>query len=156
MSKLDVTDQVVIQRWVGEGENWLWDVGSGSLDWDIVVLLEVDTSLLLGRVVLDAEELALETLVGWAGSVLALLPGAVTASAGDTAAATTLVARVAAALEVRWTSTVVPSAATTWRWSSAWSEGWSSSPVAAWSWSISGETVGSRVVSQLGSTVIVV
>ena len=88
VSKLDVADQVVIQRWVGEGENWLWDVGSGSLDWDIVVLLEVDTSLLLGWVVLDAEEFTLETLVGWAGSVLALLPGAITASTGDTAAAT--------------------------------------------------------------------
>ena len=155
VSKLDVADQVVIQRWVGEGENWLWNVGSGSLDWDIVVLLEVDTSLLLGWVVLDAEKLTLETLIGWAGSVLALLPGAITASAGDTAAAT-LVSRVAAALKVRWTSTVVPSATTAWWWSSAWSEGWSSSPIAAWSWSISSEAIGSRVVSQLGSTVMIV
>ncbi len=81
VSKLDVADQVVIQRWVGEGVDWLWDIGSGSLDRDVIILLEVDTGLLLCWVINDTEKLTLDTWVGWTSGVLAFLPRSITASA---------------------------------------------------------------------------
>jgi hypothetical protein len=49
-----------------------------GLDWDVVVLVEVDAGLLLGWVVGDAVELTLDTLVGWAWNVLAVNPFAIT------------------------------------------------------------------------------
>jgi hypothetical protein len=55
MGKLDVANEMVIQRWVGELEDWLGDIVSGSLNWDIIVFLEVDTSLLLGWVIGDTK-----------------------------------------------------------------------------------------------------
>ncbi|KAH9860816.1 hypothetical protein J1614_012149 [Plenodomus biglobosus] len=76
--QLDVAQQMVIQRGVCEAGNRLGDTLAGSLNGDVIVLLEVDARLLLGGVVGDAEEITLETLVGWAGNVLAVLPLAVT------------------------------------------------------------------------------
>ena len=90
VGEFDVADKMVVQGRVGELEDWLGDIVSGSLNWDIIVLLEVDTSLLLGWVVGDTEELALNTWVGWASNVLAIPPLSVTtATSGDTTAATT-------------------------------------------------------------------
>lgn len=74
VGKLDILEQVVIERRVGELEDWLWDIVSGSLDWDIIILLEVDTGLLFGWVVCNTEELALHTWVGWTRDVFAITP----------------------------------------------------------------------------------
>jgi len=72
--KLNVGNEVVIERRVGEGGDRLGDSLSGSLDGDVVVLLEVDAGLLLGRVVGDAIQLTLDAGVRWAGDVLAVSP----------------------------------------------------------------------------------
>jgi hypothetical protein len=140
VSKLDVADEMVVKRWVGELGDWLWDVVSGGLNWDIVVLLKVDTGLLLGWVIKDTEELTLDTWVGWASNVLAVAPLSVTAATSDAASVadkglTFTAATVGAVVVVR------PSAAA---WSTAatsWSKGWSSAPVTAWSWTVSMEAV---------------
>ena len=78
MSEFDVLDQVVIERRVGELENWLWNIVSRSFNWDIIVLLEVDTSLLFGWVVLNTEELTLHADVGRARNMLAITPLSIT------------------------------------------------------------------------------
>lgn len=150
VGQVDVAEEMVVQGRVGELEDWLGDIVSGSLDWDIIVLLEVDTSLLLGWVVGDTEELALHTRVGWARNVLAIPPLSVTtAASGDSGAATTTGSRVAVCIRVEATTAagtgVLPSAATTCRGSSwAWGKRWGSSPVTAGSRSVSGKAVGSR------------
>ena len=100
VGEVDVAEEMVVQGRVGELEDWLGDIVSGSLDWDIIVLLEVDTSLLLGWVVGDTEELALHTGVGWASNVLAIPPLSITTSAGRDSAATTAGSRVSVCIGV--------------------------------------------------------
>lgn len=73
-SHLDVGDEVVIKRWVGEGGDRLGNALTGSLDWDVIVLLEVDSGLLLAGVVGHAEQLTLAARVGWTRYVLAVSP----------------------------------------------------------------------------------
>ena len=70
----DVGNEVVVQRRVGEGEDGLGHVLAGSLNGNVIVLLEVDTGVLLGRVVGGTEELTLDTGIGRAGNVLAIAP----------------------------------------------------------------------------------
>jgi hypothetical protein len=57
--QLNVGDQVVVQRRVSKLSNRLWDIISGGLDGDIIVVGEVDSSLLLGGVVGNTEQLTL-------------------------------------------------------------------------------------------------
>jgi hypothetical protein len=88
---------MVVERGVREGGHGLGNILSGRLDWDVVVLLEVDTGLLLGWVVQDAKELALDAGIGRACNVLAVNPLAVSrtsrsARAAAEAAAAALVA----------------------------------------------------------------
>jgi hypothetical protein len=78
MGELDILNQVVIERRVGELENWLWNIVSRSFNWDIIVLLEVDTGLLFGWVVLNTEELTLHADVGRAWNMLAITPLSIT------------------------------------------------------------------------------
>ena len=68
---------MVVERWVGERIHGFWDTLTGSLDWDVIVLLEVDAGLLLCWVVGNAEELTLDTCVCWPWDVLAVDPSAV-------------------------------------------------------------------------------
>ena len=88
MSKLDVPEEMVIERRVGELEDGFGDIVSRGFDWDIVILLEVDTSLLLGWVVGYTEELTLDAGVCWTCDMLAVLPCAITAAASGSNAAT--------------------------------------------------------------------
>jgi hypothetical protein len=81
VSKLDVTAQVLIQRRSRELVNSLRHICTGSLDGDVVVLLEVDTSLLLGGIIDDAEELAFNAGVGRASDVLSVAPLAIAGTA---------------------------------------------------------------------------
>jgi hypothetical protein len=90
--ELNVAEQVVVERGVCETCDGLGDALAGSLNGDVVVLLEVDTSLLLGGVVGHAEELALNTGVRGAGDVLAVLPRTVARAACVSAAAATWLA----------------------------------------------------------------
>jgi hypothetical protein len=70
---LDVAAQVLIQRRGGELVNRLRDVLAGSLDGNVVVLLEVDTGVLLGRVVGSTEELTLDAGVGGSSIAVSLV-----------------------------------------------------------------------------------
>jgi hypothetical protein len=97
--ELDVAQQVVIERRVCETCDGLGNTLTRGLDGDIVVLLEVDTGVLLGGIVGHAKEVALQTLVGRAGNVLAVLPGTVTRSA-STSRATAAGLAVGAGIEV--------------------------------------------------------
>jgi hypothetical protein len=87
VSELNVLQQVVVKRGVGEPKDGLGDIVSRGLDRDIIVLLEVDTGLLLGGIIQNTEELALHTGVGGSGDVLAVSPLSITATASRAAAA---------------------------------------------------------------------
>lgn len=73
-SKVNVGEEVVVERRVREGVDWVGNVLARSLNRDVVVLLEVDARGGLGRVVGNAEELTLNTLVWRARNVLAISP----------------------------------------------------------------------------------
>ncbi|KAI6767232.1 hypothetical protein HG531_011592 [Fusarium graminearum] len=106
VSELNVAAQVFVQRRCGELVNRLGNVCTGSLNRDVVVLLEVDTSVLLGRVLgSNTEKLALDTGVGRAGDVLSIAPLSITRSAGSGSATTTRVTVEVAATAVATTST---------------------------------------------------
>ena len=77
-SVADVLEEHRIQRWVRKLSNRLWHTSTSGLDGNVVVLLEIDTSVLLGGVILLAEELLLHAHVTAAGDVLALLPSTIT------------------------------------------------------------------------------
>ena len=145
MSKFNVADQVVIERRVGESEDWLRDVGTGSLNWDIVVLLEVDAGLLLGWIVSNTEQLTLHAEVCGSSNVLAILPLSVAAatSRGRSATGTTSTwVTISVAVESLWLSVVVPSASSAWgRSSGTWSEVRGVGPVSGGARSITCESV---------------
>jgi hypothetical protein len=79
--EFDVLEEVIIERRVVEFEDRLGDIVAGGFDWDIIVLLEVDTGLLLGWVVCYAEKLSLQTWIWWSSNVLPVTPLSVTSSA---------------------------------------------------------------------------
>jgi hypothetical protein len=88
--ELDVAQQMLVEGRVCESGNGLGDTLARGLDRDVIVLLEVDTSLLLRGVVGYTVELALDTGVGGTGDVLAILPLSITGTTGCTTAASTL------------------------------------------------------------------
>jgi hypothetical protein len=65
---------MVVKRWVCESKDWLWDIVTRCLYWDVVVVGEVDTSMALIRIVRNAKELALgfDILGSW--NVLSVTP----------------------------------------------------------------------------------
>jgi hypothetical protein len=75
--KLDVGNQVVVQRRVGELGDRLRDIISGGLNGNIIVVGEVDSSLLLRGVVGHSEQLALQASIGGTRNVLAVAPLAI-------------------------------------------------------------------------------
>jgi hypothetical protein len=91
---------MVVKRGVRETCDGLGDALPGSFNGNVIVFLEVDTGLLLGGVVGDTEELALNAGVRWAGDVLAILPGAIARAACVSAAATTAWLAVCRGLEL--------------------------------------------------------
>ena len=76
--ELNVGDQMIIERRYCESVDGLWDITSSCLDWDIIVVVEVDTSLLLAWIVWNTVQLALNTGVRWARDVLAIDPSTLT------------------------------------------------------------------------------
>jgi hypothetical protein len=78
---------MVVKRGVRELKNGIRDIRAGSLNWNIVVLLEVDAGVLLRRVVRGAEKIPLQTRVRRARDVLAVAPLAVTSATGVVTAA---------------------------------------------------------------------
>jgi hypothetical protein len=118
VSKLDVAAEVLIEGRSGELENRLGDIVSRSLDGDVIVLLEVDTSLLLRRVIDDSEKLAFNARVGRTGNVLAVLPLTVaraTSSVGTAAAAAAVTAFLAAVATTTTAATPAATASSVWR-----------------------------------------
>jgi hypothetical protein len=79
---------VLVERRVRETSNGLGDTLARGLNRDVIVLLEVDTGLLLRRVVGDTVKLALDTGVGRTGDVLAILPLSIARAARSTTAST--------------------------------------------------------------------
>jgi hypothetical protein len=59
VSELDVFEEMVVERRVCELEDRLGDIVTRGFDGDVIILLEVDTSLLLGWVVCHAEKFSL-------------------------------------------------------------------------------------------------
>lgn len=119
-SELDVGEQVVIQGRVGEGVDSLGDVIARGLDWDVIVVGEVDTGVLLVRVVGNTEELTLKTGVRGTGDVLAIAPLTVaraarsrsTSTSTSTAVRGATVARIAVGSGIKaTTATTTPAAA---------------------------------------------
>jgi hypothetical protein len=109
---------VVVQRRVAEGKDRVWYVLARGLDGDVVVLLEVDTSVLLRRVVGGTEELALDARVGGARNVLAIVPSTIPRAPSVSAAAAAAAATSGGGTSVRGRveraallSTVVPALA---------------------------------------------
>jgi hypothetical protein len=114
VGQLDILEQVIIERRVGELENWLRDIVSRSLDGDIIVLLEVDTGLLLGWVICNTEKLTLETRVGWTWNMLPITPLSITRATSRCVWRTTTGSRVAIRILVEGRSDAIPSSAS-WR-----------------------------------------
>lgn len=106
----NVGDKVVIQRGVGERSDGLGDILAGCLNGDVVVVGEVDTGVLLIRVVGDTEELTLNASVDGAGDVLAVAPLAITRATGlrstttasTSTAAVTCVTGISVSIWVEW------------------------------------------------------
>jgi hypothetical protein len=115
-SKLNVADKVIVQGRVGKRKDRIRDVLSGSLNGDVIILLEVDTCVLFGRIVWGTEKFTLDTGVRGAGNVLSVFPLTITraTSIGTTAAAAattttgTILARVAICVTVKRLSIVSP------------------------------------------------
>lgn len=101
-SKRDVGDQVVVQGWVAEGENGFGHVVTRGLNGDVVVLLEVDASVLLGRVIRSTEEFALNARVGRARHVFSIMPATIPRAPSSASAPTT----TASASSVRTGTTI--------------------------------------------------
>lgn len=112
VGELDVAAEVLIQRRGGELVDGLGNIVAGSLDRNVVVLLEVDTGVLLGRVVGGTEKLTLDTGVSRTGDVLSVAPLAITRAASSvttTTTATRVAVEVAAAAIT--TASTTPAAA---------------------------------------------
>jgi hypothetical protein len=111
MSKLDILDEMVIERRVRELENWFRDIVSRSFDGDIIVFLEVDTGLLLGWVICDAEKLTLHTRIGWAWDVFAITPLSISRATSRCvwSTASTTGSRVAIGILVEGRGNAIPS-----------------------------------------------
>lgn len=92
MGELNVLQQVVIKWWVSELEDGLRDIVSRGFHWDIIVFLEVNTGLLLGRIIHDTKELTLHTWIGWSRDVLSISPLSITTTASNSGATSSWVA----------------------------------------------------------------
>jgi hypothetical protein len=135
VSELDVFEEMVVKRRVCELEDRLGDIVTRGFDGDIIVLLEVDASLLLGWIVCHAEKFPLQTCVGRSSDMLAISPGSVTATTSrdiSTASATSS-SRVSICISVEgWSgSDSVPRWTCSRRAASTRSEVWSVGPVSA-------------------------
>ena len=84
-SVADVLEEHRIQWRVRKLSDRLWNTSTSGLDGDVVVFLEVNASVLLGRVVFIAEELLFHAHVAAAGDVFALPPGTVAEALAGTA-----------------------------------------------------------------------
>jgi hypothetical protein len=92
MGELNVLQQVVIKWWVSELEDGLRDIVSRGFHWDIIVFLEVNTGLLLGRIIHDTKELTLHTWIGWSRDVFSISPLSITTTASNSGATSSWVA----------------------------------------------------------------
>jgi hypothetical protein len=148
MCEFDVLEEVVIERRVGEFEDGLGDIVSGGFDWDIIVLLEVDTGLLLGWVVCYAEKLSLQTWVWWSSNVLPVTPLSVTSSASRYRSGTATGRWVAISISVEsWVGSSSIPARTCWSTVATRGEVRSAGPVSTRTRSVTG-----KAVSAWGST----
>ncbi len=100
MCEIDVLKEMVIERRVGEFQNWLGDIVAGSFDWNIVVLLEVDAGLLLGWVISYAKQLSLEAWVRGSSNMLSVTPLPIASTTSGRRSGATTSCRVAICISV--------------------------------------------------------
>lgn len=91
---------MVVQRRVGEGKDRLRHVLTRGLDGNVVVLLEVDTGVLLGRIILGTEELALNARVGRARHMFSILPATIPRASSLSSSTTTSTVRTGTGIRV--------------------------------------------------------
>ena len=91
-SELDVLDKVGLKRGVGEGQDRVRHILTRGFNGNVIVLLEVDTGVLLRRIVGSTKELTLKTRVGRSRNMLSIAPLAVSRAAGVTTTTTTAAA----------------------------------------------------------------
>lgn len=116
VSQFDVAAQVLIEGRCGELVDGFGNVVSGSLDRDVIVLLEVDAGVLLGRIVGSTEELTLNARVGGTRNVLSIAPLTIARAASSIVAAAARVAvEVAATARVSASATPTTAAVVTTR-----------------------------------------
>lgn len=89
-SQVNVGDQMSVEGRSAEGGDGLGGVTAGRSDRNIIVLLEVDAGVLLGRVISGSEELAFGARVGRADDVLAVAPLAIAGATDSVATAAAL------------------------------------------------------------------
>jgi hypothetical protein len=105
---LDVAAQVLVQRRSGELVDSLGNILTRGLNGNVVVLLEVDTGVLLGRIIDSTEKLTLDTGVSRTGNVLSVAPLSVARATGSVVAATTARVTVEVAASARVSSAATP------------------------------------------------
>lgn len=106
---LDVLAEVFVQRRSCELVNRFGNVTTRSLDRNVVVLLEVDSGVLLGRVIGGTKKFALDTGVSRSGNVLSIAPLSVAgASSGRITSAVATIMTTA----TRVATSATPTAAT--------------------------------------------
>jgi len=113
VSQLNVFDEMLVQGRAGELESRLGHIATRGFDGDVVVLLEVDASVLLGGVIDGTEELTLNAGVGGPRNVLAIAPLAIAGAAGSVVGTTATVATfVSTAVTSATATSTTPSTAT--------------------------------------------
>jgi len=105
---LDVAAQVLVQRRSGELVDSLGNILTRGLNGNVVVLLEVDTGVLLGRIIDSTEKLTLDAGVSRTGNVLSVAPLSVARATGSVVAATTARVTVEVAASARVSSAATP------------------------------------------------
>lgn len=102
-SQLDVADQMVIERWVGERKDRFWNILTRCFDWNVVVVGEVDAGMTLTGVACDTKELALcfEVLRAW--NMLSVTPLPISTASGRCTTTTGVAAATLATVGLsRW------------------------------------------------------
>jgi hypothetical protein len=137
--ELDIAQQVLIERRVGEGQDGVWDVMPRGLDRNVIVLFEVDAGMLFRRIINGTKQVPFKTRVRRAWNMLSISPLAVTGAAGVAAATTTAAAAAAACwgaigirveASLRATTTPAATAATAGSSTGRGRTGWRRAPIA--------------------------
>jgi hypothetical protein len=65
---------MVIERRIGEGVDWVRNIGARRFDRDVVVVGEVDARVSTSWVIGNAKEFTFDTLIGWTRDMFSITP----------------------------------------------------------------------------------